>query len=306
MFDEPRKSLSLKILEVLNKRKPLSMEQLSTYRRLASGYAGEMKFAARLKKEFRNHCIPLFSLNLEVNGSECQIDNLLIFQNVIFLLDIKNFEGDYVIDSNQWYSALTGKERKNPLHQLKRATIIFQDFLSKCYFQGTVDSSLVFVHPGFHLYQASPDHPIIFPSQLHRFIQRLNNIPSQLDKRQDKLAKQLMHAHLPKSKHEEVPTYEYNQLKRGIVCGECDGFMGIGSTNRSLICQKCQAEEAVDSAVTRSVAEFHLLFPNEKITVSVIGKWCGHMVPISGIRRILTTTLHKRGYGKGAYYVYVD
>jgi hypothetical protein len=303
MFDEPRKSLSLKILEVLNKRKPLSMEQLSTYRRLASGYAGEMKFAARLKKEFRNHCIPLFSLNLEVNGSECQIDNLLIFQNVIFLLDIKNFEGDYVIDSNQWYSALTGKERKNPLHQLKRATIIFQDFLSKCYFQGTVDSSLVFVHPGFHLYQASPDHPIIFPSQLHRFIQRLNNIPSQLDKRQDKLAKQLMHAHIPKSKHEEVPTYGYNQLKRGIVCGECDGFM-VFQHSRRLICQQCGVGEQVDRAVLRMIAEFHLLFPNEEITVRSVHHWCNRLIPLSGVRRILSINLTMKQKGRSSHYIF--
>jgi hypothetical protein len=303
MFSEPRKPLSLQILEVLRKRKPLSREQQSSYQRLASGYEGEKKFAALLKAEFHNPYIPIFSLNLEVNGSECPLDCILIFQHQILILDIKNFQGDYLIENNQWYSVRGKVERKNPIHQLSRGKILFQDFLTKQYFSSTVDGSLVFVHSGFHLYQAPLNLPIVFPAQLQRFIQKLYHIPVQLDARHEKLAKQLMTAHLPKSRHEELPNYAYNQLKRGIICDVCNGFLEL-TNPRWLICPKCRKKEPTDSAVIRSVAEFHLLFPEERITVSMIDHWCHHVIPKSGIRRILSKYLVLIKNGKYAYYRY--
>ncbi|MCM3764865.1 hypothetical protein [Neobacillus niacini] len=53
------------------------------------------------------------------------------------------------------------------------------------------------------------------------------------------------------------------------------------------MCADCGAEEAVDAAVLRSVRELIMLFPEIKITTSLLHEWCGGMVSRKTIRRIL-------------------
>src|SRR5699024_4031090 len=84
--------------------------------------------------------------------------------------------------------------------------------------------------------------------------------------------------------------YEYNQLKKGIVCENCDGFMRMAST-RSLLCSKCGTLELAESVVIRSVSEFNLLFPDDKITVGLIHEWCDGVVSKVIITRILLKQL---------------
>lgn len=304
MFSKPRKPVSLQILEALKKRKVLSVEEQSTYKRLSSGYSGEKRFANLLKSEFHNPAIPLFDLNLTVNGSECQLDCILIFQNELLLLDIKNIQGDFFIKNDSLHFVKETKEIQNPLHQLKRAEILLMEFLTQQQIPLKIKSYLIFVHPEFHVYQAPHHLPIIYPGQIHRFISGLHHYPYELQKRHQIYAQRLMNAHLPISKYEQLPIYEYQQLRKGIFCHHCDYFMVIGNSSRQLTCKKCGKGEPVDSAIIRSVTEFDLLFPDEKITVERVNHWCNQIIPKSSIKRVFSKTLKIKGYGKGSYYIF--
>ena len=89
MFSSPRKSASLKMFETLEGRYELPPKERTAFKRLQQGYEGEKRFSELLSARVRKHCIPIFDLGLKPNGNECQLDALLIFQTVIYHLEIK-------------------------------------------------------------------------------------------------------------------------------------------------------------------------------------------------------------------------
>jgi hypothetical protein len=278
-----------------------SLEQTSDFKRLSRGYQGEVQFAELLDKELHQPCIPIFDLRLKVFGSECQFDCLLMFQQYIHLFEVKNFQGDYIIDGDRWFSRLTMEERKNPLFQLRRSDLLLRDFLAKQPFNVGVESHVVFVNPEFYLYQAPPDSPIIFPGQQQRYTQELNQTQCQLHQQHHRLADQLKAGHIPKSTHEQFPEYEYDQLKKGIVCTSCDGFMEKVSQRR-LLCPFCGLHETVEDAVIRTVKEFRLLFPERPIKVSAIQNWSNHVLSDNNIRTCLDKYVPLLNKGRSSYY----
>lgn len=301
MFDKPRKSKSLQILEVLRKRIPMTADFQATYERLHQGYLGEQKFAELLQVRLRPPCIQLYDLQLKINDSECQIDSLLIFQNDIYQLEIKNYQGDFYSENNKWYLVNTKKEIRNPLHQLTRSDLLLREFLAENYSHFRLKSYIIFINPGFQLYQAPLKTPIVFRSQLERFIRSLQNMLSQLDSHHHRLVEDLTAAHLTQSTYEQTPEYNFDQLKKGITCASCNGFMHLNVLRR-LECSKCKSEESSDTAVMRSFHDFHLLFPKQKITVSSIETWCDFTFSKRTIARILKRHLTLNRNGKHSYY----
>lgn len=95
MFTKPNKSKEHKRLEILEKRTTLSIDQQQSLDRLSTGYKGELYFSKLVQTELQCEPIVLYDLLLEINGSECQIDCLLIFQNELILIEIKNYQGDF-------------------------------------------------------------------------------------------------------------------------------------------------------------------------------------------------------------------
>lgn len=86
------------------------------------------------------------------------------------------------------------------------------------------------------------------------------------------------------------------------MCGGCWSIdTKIG--DRYLICSSCDFVEDVDSAVLRSVEEFRMLFPDEKLTTNQIHEWCNKPVSKKTIPRILQTKYKLVGHGKSAGYV---
>ncbi len=79
----PRKPLALQILTHLQPRMNLSTSERTKLENLNKGYEGEWKFYKLLEKELTAECVPLYSLQFEMNQTEFQIDSLLIFQNTI-------------------------------------------------------------------------------------------------------------------------------------------------------------------------------------------------------------------------------
>lgn len=169
MFTQPKKTKALKILEVLKKRTTLLTEQQDMYKRLSNGYHGERKFASLLQKHLHHSYISLFDAHLNVNGIECQIDCLLIFQNDIYLLQIKSYRGDYYTENNRWYSVSTGEERKNPLQQLNRSNLLMREFISQTHSHLNLKSYIIFVNHDYYLYPAPLNIPIIFQARSNAF-----------------------------------------------------------------------------------------------------------------------------------------
>ena len=89
MFNSPRKSQEHKVYEALRGRKYFSSEEDAAFRRLRSGYEGEINFSYLIKKYLTQPYERIFDLNLKVNGSEGQFDCILISSKEVYHFEIK-------------------------------------------------------------------------------------------------------------------------------------------------------------------------------------------------------------------------
>jgi hypothetical protein len=297
-YKERTKPKELAILEILNNRMNLAGKDKQHYFNLKKGYEGEVIFDS-LTDKLQCECLILNDLLLEVNNTTFQIDSLIIVQGKIQLYEIKNFEGDYYYESDKLYKK-PRFEIINPLHQLSRSESLLRQLLLNHGFNFPIDASVVFINPAFTLYQAPLDKPIIFSTQIKSYLNHLNTIPSKLTNKHKKLADQLLALHRNDSPYERVPSYNFDQLKKGIICPKCRSFSAtIGL--KYYICMGCQHQELLDDAVLRSIKDFILLFPNEKMTTKTIHDWC-QIVTERRIRTILLRNFIKIGDHRWSYF----
>ncbi|WP_160141810.1 NERD domain-containing protein [Salicibibacter halophilus] len=295
---EREPSAELKILRLLNPR--MNLQDYQHYLNLEKGFAGELQLDIWLEG-LTNDCLVVNDLLLEHKGKAFQIDSFVVFQSIIYVFDSKYHEGDFYLDTNKW-KTLAGKEINSPQPQMERAESLLRQLLQqRLNIDIPIESLLVFTHPEFYLYNAPPTLPAIFYNQLHRFMKKMNSMASKLNRSHESLAEQLIAQHLNKFPHTRLPEYDYEQLKKGVVCGKCTSFMVEGG--RVWVCGECGYKENAQTAIIRSVEEFQLLFPDRKITSATIREWCA----VNGDRKKITRTLSnyfkRMGKGPASYYI---
>lgn len=291
----------LKVLRCLRRRAELPVKDENHFLNLEKGFAGELQFD-RMLQEAPNDWIILNDLLLEFNNTKFQIDALLIAASTIYLFEIKNYEGDFFIENERWYSLLSKHEINNPLLQLQRSETLLRGLLKELGFNLPIKSHLIFVNPCFQLYQAPTSIPAIFPAQQKRFFEKLKGIPGISKARNMKLAEQLITRCLDEDPYLRLPEYTFEELRKGIPCGTCTSFLTPYS-KCTLICTDCGAKEEIKSAVLKSVKEYETLFPDRVITTNSILEWCCITNSKKVIQRILSREYEKQGHGKYSFYV---
>jgi len=300
IIKERQEPLEITALTSLNARMTLSDNEKMNYFILKKGFEGECKSDLWLEGLSEDWLI-IHDLLLEHKHSKFQIDTLLISQDKIYPLDVKNYEGDYYLEDEKWLTYVK-KEVKNPLHQLSRCEILFRLLLHDLGYNFPLESYLIFINPEFHLYQTSINPSIVFPTQLNRFLKKFNMKPIKLNKRHFKLAEQLVALHQIDLPHSRLPVYNYERLEKGTLCPKCYSFY-TDLIGEKLVCGTCGCKEDVERAVLRSVPELQLLFPERKITTKTIQEWCKIIKSEKTLRRILTKNYKLIGHGKSANYV---
>jgi hypothetical protein len=299
MLVKPRtESDKLKIYRSLHARMNLSDHDKQYFYNLQKGYEGEVIFDS-LTEKLECESLILNDLQLRSNNSSFQIDSSLI-QETFYLFEIKHFGGDYYYQADNFYT-MTGVKIQNPLHQLNRCESLLSQLLLKNGYNIPIQPWVVFVNPHFTLYQAPKDKPIIYPSQLDQFMKKLNTFSGKVNGRAHKLAKLLVSLHCDDWRYTDFPEYDFERLRKGIICKECRSF-SVSITGRMIKCSSCQAEESVESAIIRSVHELKLLFPNKKITTNFVQNWCQIIETQMRITRVLKKNYKSMGYGQWSYY----
>lgn len=292
-------STELQILGILLRRMDLSEKDLRYYSNLIKGHEGERMFD-RLTEKLQCECIILNDLLLQVHNTTFQIDTLLILSDALYLYEVKNYDGDYFFESDRFYKK-PKSEYSNPLHQLERNESLLRQLLYKLGSKMSIEGYVVFINPEFTLYQAPLNKPFIFPTQLNRYLNNLDSIPSKLTGKHKILADQLKAKHIIHSPYTQLPAYDFQQLKKGLICEKCSAF-SVFVEGKEICCKKCYHNEAVSLAVLRNVQEFKLLFPNQRITTNIIHEWCNGIISRKRIRNILKKHLTIIGVHQWAYY----
>lgn len=278
----------------------LSLKEFNHYLNLKKGFEGELLFdewLGNLDDEF----LIMNDLLLECNNNLFQLDSVLIAKDRVYIFEVKNYEGDYYIDEERWYS-ISGTEITDPLLQLKRSETLFRRLLQNAGFNFSIESYIVFVNPEFYLYQAPLKKPFIFQSQINKFMSQLNKTSTNLAEKHKKLTDHLLSIHQSDSPYKRLPYYNFEKLKKGIICNRCNNIM-TDLTIKKVICKECGCEENITSAVLRSVEEFRLLFPDKKITTTSIIEWCKIIKSRKTMWKILSLNFKKVGCSSSAYYI---
>ncbi|WP_188655466.1 nuclease-related domain-containing protein [Pontibacillus salipaludis] len=288
----------LAILENLQKRMLIPSKSSNDYTRWLKGYEGEQRFDQLIELLAEESYI-LNDLLLKKQNTTFQIDTLMITSEKIYLFEIKNYEGDFLYKEDKFYR-LPNTEILNPLHQLERATALLGQLLKPLGHTLPIEGYVVFIHPHFHLYQAPLTPPLIFPTQIKPFLDQLK--PSfPLTPYHERLAEELNALHLTESHSTEIPTYAFDSLKKGINCLECFSF-SIQVQGHHCLCGSCGAIEAYGDAVLRSVDEFKLLFPEEKLKTQLVYEWCGKLGSDKRIRRVLQKHFTMKSHNQWTYF----
>ncbi|WP_338033007.1 nuclease-related domain-containing protein [Lentibacillus sediminis] len=182
MAFKPRtKPAELLLFENLDPRMTLPLKEKQHYLNLKKGYEGECIFVAMMEK-LQCDCLLLNDLLFTVRGTTFQIDSLLITAEMIYLFEIKNYEGDFYYEGDTFFKK-PRQEWTDPLIQLARSESLLRQLLHQLGFDFPITSNVVFINKAFTLYQVPLDSPIIFPTQIRRYLNELNSILSKLTRR---------------------------------------------------------------------------------------------------------------------------
>jgi hypothetical protein len=222
-------SLELKLQKLLLTRMNLTHKERSNFSYNIKGFEREKQFDQFLEKYLTIDCLVLHDLLLETNNTFFQINTMLISQKTIQIFEVKNYEGDYFIEADKWYS-VSQKEINNPIEQLTRSTSLLRRLLQDLGIECSIKCHLVFINPEFTLYHAPMNLPIIFHSQLNRFIKNFNKSLSKLNQSHTNLTKKIMKKNLIQSPYTIIPKYSYKHIEKGMLCLACNSFISKVNT----------------------------------------------------------------------------
>jgi hypothetical protein len=284
----------------INARMILLEQDKWSYYAAEKGFEGEGRFD-ELTAKLQNQCYIINGLLLKLGNKYFQIDTVLIYQRTIYLIDVKNFEGEYIYEPKK-LKTMAGKEIDDPLIQLQRCESLFRQLLQQYGLKYTTEAYLVYINPDFTLYQAPPNDSVILPTKLNRFLKKLNSEFSTLTKGHEKLADLLVSLDMGVYPYSTYPAYTYDGLQKGII-GPSSHKLSTFVRGNKIVCAETGLEESVQSAVMRSIDELILLFPEFQVTTNLVFEWCGGLVPKKTIRQILLKNYHLKGYGRWVYFV---
>lgn len=291
---------TLLFYEALFPRKSFSSKEKLRYKQVHKGFIGE-KTLASLLEEASEKVIPLFGALFESDGNEFQIDCIILTSNTVYLIEVKNYSGDYQMKNNQLFNLRTKRQIYNPLSQIERAELLFSRLLKELQINIEVRSYCLFINNNFTLYEAPRQLPIIYPTQVERFLQTMNREAPPLTEHVAQLA-QLLNSQIKESSaYEQRPDYCLSELKGGVFCKQC--LLPLQrSGHRCFSCRHCEARYSPKEVILYSVAQFHLLFPEEKITTKTIHEWTGQVMSRTFISGFLRRKLRLHRKGKYSYY----
>ncbi|MEH7223447.1 nuclease-related domain-containing protein [Bacillus sp. JJ1566] len=257
IFKQRTESINIKIMKTQDARMDLNNADKQYFLNQIKGYEGELLFDSFTEK-LECDCLVLNDLLLQFNNTTFQIDTLVITPEILYIFEVRNYDGDFYYESDRLYKR-PKVERNNPLIQLHRNESLLRQMLQSLGFTIPIQSYVVFVNPAFTLYQAPLNTPIIFPTQLNAFFQNLNKSTTKLNNKHKVLAEKLVSLHIPESPYSRLPEYTYEQFRKGMCCGKC-GSLSVEVDGRNGVCIRCGHVELVNDAIIRSVEELKLFF----------------------------------------------
>ncbi|MHC0036827.1 nuclease-related domain-containing protein [Pseudoneobacillus sp. C159] len=287
--------------KVLNGRWNLSDLEIRHFPKLLKELDGRRNCENWLKNLSINWCI-FYKLWFRMEDQFFSVDALAYSGKTLFHFLVINEEGDYYIKGEKWYK-FTHIQIDNPLHKLQKREYFLQKLLQSIGYNIPIDSYIVFINPNFNLYKAPVNKQLILPTQLNGYIRKLNQYTPDLTENHKMMIEELLSIQAKPPLSYLLPKYRFERIKKGFKCVKCSSFHLVQINVCTFGCKNCGHAEDVDSAILRNIVAFRLLFPEIKMTTSIIFDWSGGGVLKKVIRKVLLRNFKLVECGRSSYYI---
>lgn len=266
-----RKTHHLQYLEALRQRSRLTPEEEQEYRRPLKGYEGEVEFD-RFCDIFLNEKIPFLNdVDLCVNQSDTQIDKMILQGGLLCLVDIKNWQGNYRFENNNW--SINGKIISgNICEQLNRSVGITQQGFNQAGISVKVIGVLAFIHSNAQIELVDPiSTTVLMYNEIPKWLKSLR--PQAYDLRWENVIR-----HFQVSAYRQCRTTSlerFNSLAKGIVCPHCGCLKAKKQERQKLICPSCGYVETKKVAFKRTICECGLIMHHQPLIKKMITQFIG-------------------------------
>ncbi|MCE4957241.1 nuclease-related domain-containing protein [Macrococcoides caseolyticum] len=287
------KPIELMYLEEVHGRTQMLESDRRKYYNLKIGYAGEKKVYDYLNQFNAGVCI--WDIRLDIRG-EIQYDFFVIVNGTIFILEIKNYYGNYTYKDGNLISE-SGFVSRDVFSQASNARDKFEAFCYEHSIQYKIVNEVIFVNDDFKVMNEVDSvkfHSMYAIEQLARY---MCNYETTHEDRE--IGQLIVNHHIEKSKNEQINYYPYDVMKRGLKCPECQRFIKIErSAKRQIVCC-CGHKMSKSEAICEAFKKIELL-KRDYVTASEVREWvdCNP----SGIRKILGEKYKKIGSYKNRKY----
>lgn len=298
-YKERSKAKTQLIYEALERRKVLTKASLDYLWAMRKGYEGECEFDGYTEK-LTCDCLILNDLSLRKWRMKFQLDTTIITGEAVHIFEVKNYEGEYYWGREKLIK-ITGFKVENPNLKLESKKVKMEIFLERLGFRKEVRVHVVYINSHFHLRGVPEQEKLLFRSQIKRHMEDIDRIQTPLSPSDRKLAQMLKEEHHPDFVDDELPEYNFARLRKGVPCPVC-GSLNTVIAAKTLRCAGCKGKAPAQVAIKRSIEEFQLLFPEERVTTRRMEDWCA-VTDAKRIYRVLQKSWTPVRTGRHRYYV---
>ena len=273
---------------------------------MEAGYRGECKLDRMLEMlpfPTLHHVFANYHTKSKV-GFHYQVDTLVITSRYVLVIEVKNIRGELRFESNPDRLLRTFEEQTEelrcPLSQTERNADFLKKQVHKIAPNLPVIPIIVFTHATCRIHTTQHRIQLLYRRQLETFVERLNQKPSLLDKKQFQQLSRLFTStdknFLPESLLSRSGMHP-DVLRKGIFCSVCRGDLLLTKTYYT--CANCGSIDT--SALKRSITRlFGIVGPH--LSVRLLKNHLKLEKKNRVIRVLKTLPVSRSGNGRASYY----
>lgn len=283
----------LEYLEEVHGRTHMTEMDRRKYFNLKLGFEGEKKVFNFLNQFDNGVCI--WDVRLDICG-EVQYDFFVIVNGIIFILEIKNFYGNYTYKEGNLKSE-SGFVCRDVFSQASNERDKFEAFCYEQNIRYKIVNEVVFVNNTFKVINDVNDIKFKNMSAIEKLAKYMCNF--EIKDEDIAIGELIVKHHIENSKNEQKHFYPYDKMTRGLKCPECFRFLKVERSAKKKV--KCRCGHIMDKseAILEAFRKIEML-KRDSVSAIEVGEWidCNP----SGIRKLLGENFIKIGTNKNRKY----
>lgn len=283
----------LEYLEEVHGRTHLTESDRRKYFNLKLGYEGERKVYNYLNQFKQGVCI--WDVRLDICG-EVQYDFFVIVNGKIFVLEIKNFYGNYTFKEGNLKSE-SGFVWRDVFSQSSNGRDKFEAFCLEHKIHYKIINEVIFVNDTFNVINEVNDIKFYNMSTIESLAKYMCSF--EITEEDVAIGELIVNHHIERSKNEQNNYYPYENMTRGLKCPECHRFLKVERSAKKKVKCTCGHIMNKSDAILEAFRKIEML-KRDSVSASEIGEWID--VSSTRIRKVLNDNCYKIGENKGRRY----